>query len=135
MIVSESIVSFKVAKLLEQAGFEGDYNLLYDQNGHLYVPSAEHMLSWNYKLIKAPSISVAVKWVRLNYNLHIETPCCNHNGKIVYSLRIVDLTTMKYEFGCSCPFEIANPPHKLTPEDAQESVLLYCLRHKILNKE
>lgn len=59
MEVEEVIVSYRLAKLLQAKGFEGEYSRSYD-----------------YGAIPAPTLQVAKKWIREIHNIDINIDAC-----------------------------------------------------------
>ena len=70
-MIKEDYVSFEVAKLLEEKGYEGDFDGYYNNAG--YEISRPNPNLKNYHYYKRPSLYCAMKWLRVNYNIHIET--------------------------------------------------------------
>ena len=66
-MITEDYVSFNIAKLLKEKGFNEECYLHYSSNG-----KTQH---WNYQSpvdgISAPSLQMAIKWLRETYNIHI----------------------------------------------------------------
>ena len=123
--ITEDYVSFETAKLLKEKGFEGDVNAYYHiwDNGHRVCPVQEFSHSEAPHLyIPAPTQSMAMKWLRKEYNIHIEPryfPMPN-----IYRYVIIH-----------SPFTIENidshPQYFNSYEEAVEAAIKYCLENLI----
>ena len=72
--ITEDYVSFETAKLLKEKGFKGLGAHFYDTAGNFL-----HFDAWmralpeeKYEFIEAPTLQMAMKWLREKYNIHIE---------------------------------------------------------------
>lgn len=104
--VTEDYVSYEVAKLLKEKGFDKDW---VDGSIEKYLNGTE-----GYSL---PTLAMAMKWLREVHKLHIEPHIQsykNYNGNI-YNL--------DGELLLGFPSE--------SPEQACEAAILYCLRNLI----
>ena len=114
-MITEDYVSFEVAKLLKEKGFDEDTNCYYiegsvdknlyyspiRQNHNKRITNNEfdiHIDITSGK-ISAPTLQMAMKWLREKYNLHID--------------------------------EVGRSIVKLTHEEACEAAIKYCLEKKI----
>ena len=79
--ITEDYVSFETAKLLKEKGFDEDCNAYWDLTTETKTPKIGLSVSsknWNYKWnpipfpISAPTLQMAMKWLRKEYNIHIE---------------------------------------------------------------
>ena len=118
-MITEDYVSFETAKLLKEKGFDGECRDYYREE-HFY--SEDFKSNWNdskhpLELFSAPTIQMAMKWLRETHHIHI-----------VFSVS----TEEKYEACCIRP----NKPLKgtfqeNTYEQACESAINYCLKNLI----
>jgi len=79
----ECYVSFEVAKLLKQAGFDYKVRLYYEHNGKLRGKNSGSFINFNSptiwenngntdkQLYSAPTLDVAQRWLREVHHLHI----------------------------------------------------------------
>jgi hypothetical protein len=66
-MITEDYVSFETAKLLKEKGFDGEVQLHYNKLGGKIFSS--NPITKN--CIKAPTLQMAIKWLREIYNIHI----------------------------------------------------------------
>lgn len=64
-MITEDYVSFETAKLLQEKGFNEDFNKSYSQNGTLISNFTE-------TCIPAPTLYVVMKWLRSVYDINIQ---------------------------------------------------------------
>lgn len=64
-MITEDYCNFDTAKLLKEKGFNGDFTKAYSTNGTLISNFTENC-------IIAPTNQMAMKWLREEYNLHID---------------------------------------------------------------
>ena len=65
-MITEDYVSFEIAQLLKEKGFDGDCDYWYGEYGERCCsPSVISVECW------CPSQSIALKWLREVYNIHI----------------------------------------------------------------
>lgn len=63
--IEEDYVSFEIAKLLKEKGFDCKCLLYYNEYGQL-MP-VKHLSNY----LKCPTLQMAIKWLRETYNIHI----------------------------------------------------------------
>ena len=128
--ITEDYVSFETAKLLKEKGFNEDCEYYYTPEGEFKRWSPNGLVSdinnegcetWWWKCI-TPTQQMAMKWLRLNYNIHIEPryfPMPN-----IYRYVIIH-----------SPVTIENidshPQYFNTNEEACEAAIKYCLENLI----
>ena len=129
-MITEDYVSFEVAKLLKEKGFEGDINAYYHiwDNGNKVCSAQEFSRSEAPHLyIPAPTHQTAMRWLREKYNIYISIQpdfpsdkdykmCWCWSASILHENCI---TLKEYQ----CYIE--------TYEDAVEAALKYCLENLI----
>lgn len=64
-MITEDYVSFETAKLLQEKGFNEDFNKSYSQNGTLISNFTETS-------VPAPTLYVVMKWLRSVYDINIQ---------------------------------------------------------------
>ena len=125
--IEEDYVSFEIAKLLKEKGFDDEYtNAFYDKAGNLYFIDLLSDLSKhpnNDTDIAASTLYVAMKWLRDIHNLDIIAPPQFDNSKWTYSAII-----FKLSIPCT---EIRLNDNKDKKEEACEAAINYCLENLI----
>ena len=126
-MITEDYVSFEVAKLLKEKGFDEKCFTVYNNDGKFYdtrygiAPSIE---------IPAPTLQMAMKWLRENHNIHI-TGVPNGIGENVFYMGIY----RKYDYGWTYISDCLDEEYKeaefYTPEEACEAAIKYCLKNLI----
>ena len=84
--ITEDYVSFEIAQLLEEKGFDGDCDYWYDEYGERCCsPSVISVECW------CPSQSLALKWLREVHNIFIEiNVSIDLNGSHHFNYSILD---------------------------------------------
>ena len=126
-MITEDYVSFEVAKLLKEKGVDEKCFTVYNNDGKFYdtrygiAPSIE---------IPAPTLQMAMKWLRENHNIHI-TGVPNGIGENVFYMGIY----RKYDYGWTYISDCLDEEYKeaefYTPEEACEAAIKYCLKNLI----
>lgn len=123
-MITEDYVSFETAKLLKEKGFDAvkrqnSPHFAYNKDGQFSGPS------WDTEYV-APTLQMAMKWLREVHNLHIEvcrTACC-----YLYIISRVptgsDLYSDDYDGD-------ENSGQWTTNEQACEAAIKYCLENLI----
>ena len=123
-MIKEDYVSFETAKLLKEKGFDGGCRARYGSAGSFSYEKYEVEASGceMHNAILAPTIQMAMKWLRKEYNIHIEPryfPMPN-----IYRYVIIH-----------SPFTIENidshPQYFNSYEEAVEAAIKYCLENLI----
>ena len=131
-MITEDFVSFETAKLLKEKGFEGECLAAYNGNGKLYEFDKEvddNTPYWS----DAPTIQMAMKWLREKHKLHIITlpyaPFDRHSYHPGFEAEMVYIAQL---FRGIIPIdEIGRSVIKLTHEEACEAAIKYCLENLI----
>ena len=121
--ITEDYVSFETAKLLKEKGFEERIRSWYDNNGFFHEEGCRMSNSDCLSpTVMAPTLQMAMKWLREKYNIHIEPryfPTPN-----IYRYVIIH-----------SPVTIENidshPQYFDTYEEACEAAIKYCLENLI----
>lgn len=135
--ITEDYVSFETAKLLKEKGFDESCYQKYDNEGYLsfnHVGYINNEKSCDDFYALAPTLQMAMKWLREIYNLFFEIGFGNDcNGKFLYMTDIYDLTNNavygKYKPIVEADDYLTDNPK--TYEDAVEAALKYCLENLI----
>ena len=144
-MITEDYVSFEVAKLLKEKGFDGECREFWkDWNGEIRLCSCNRAHIFDYchnsmleryndteeTNIAAPTLQMAMKWLRKNYGIHI-TGVPNGIGENVFYMGIY----RKYDYGWTYISDCLDEEYKeaefYTPEEACEAAIKYCLKNLI----
>lgn len=130
-MITEDYVSFKIAKLLKEKGFEILTNKVYDNQGKL---DYQNVVCWQENrlpYISAPTHQMAMKWLREEHKLSIDI--CTVQGKgISYMFNIWDFSTIHDNKFIGGMFDLREQLYDfLTHEDAVEAALKYSLENLI----
>lgn len=128
--LTEKLVSFEVAKLLKEAGFDVVTSLIYMTNRELNplfenINNLKHS-DGNNPFISAPTQQLAIDWIRVNFDIHILVNIAIDDRWYFESFNLKGkrnaeiLTDEEYWFN--------------TPEEAKEAALTYVLQDLILKK-
>ena len=120
-MITEDYVSFEVAKLLKDKGFDEYTFSDYSEEGVIEFNEVETRIA---KGCQRPTLQMAMKWLREVHKLYIEiTPSSKTNEFIVDSYRI-DIVTKTFDtIYVSSGYD--------TYEQACEAAIKYCLEHLI----
>ena len=136
-MIKEMYVSLEVAKLLKEKGFNekcrGCYHSEFDDNDNSIVmleewaaqPYSNDFVDEGF-LCSAPTIQMAMKWLRKVHNILLFILPGQENGKLVY---LVEVWTWNEEEGV---YESTYAPMpRKEPEQAVEAALKYSLENLI----
>ena len=123
-MITENYVSFEIAKLLKEKGFNEPCLMCYTSDGKLgnYGHYRSYKNSDVFSLT-APTIQMAMKWLREVHNIDIIAPPQYDNIKWTYSAVI-----FKLSIPCT---EIRLNDNKDKKEEAFETAIKYCLENLI----
>ena len=134
-MITEDYVSFETAKLLKEKGFDESTSMVYMYYGDLCKlnrydsirNSNYNDITKNYFEYTAPTLQMAMKWLREVHNIHIEIFVIkNYDKKICkYTYTIMDLNFPGSDDGIDCCNEYK------TYEQACEESIKYCLKHLV----
>lgn len=125
MEIKEDYVSFEVAKLLKEKGFDDISSIMYKENGEICI-NPKSIVSWRLKCwYPCLTLQMACKWLREIYNIHVVPKFDFYAGD--YTGRIYDgrreSTVEKDDY-------IAIVGNS-TYEEACEAAIKYCLENLI----
>ena len=133
-MITEDYVSFETAKLLKEKGFNEMTELAYGLE-HGNIRSDLPVSYWRnseigeYKF-SCPTLQMAIKWLRKNYNIEIEISS-NYENTEHNSIEYSAIVT-KYIFGGEAKtYPILNPSRYDSYELAEEAAIKYCLENLI----
>ena len=157
-MITEDYVSFETAKLLKEKGFDGPCYKVWETHGDSQtlvgapwfvegetvvnresVEAAAKYYAYEYNLNNnvegylAPTLQMAMKWLREKYNLHIITlPYAPFDRHSYHPGFEADMVYIAQLFRGIIPIdEIGRKVIKLTPEEACEAAIKYCLENLI----
>lgn len=137
-MVTEDYVSFDTAKLLKEKGFDGECDYLYVDGkilraGWKFNWNSGETLFTDYKNeCSAPTVQMAMKWLRKKYNLHIITLPYAPMDRHPYHPGEADIVYIAQLFRGIIPIDgIGRSVIKLTPEEACDAAIKYCLENLI----
>ena len=143
-MITEDYVSFEVAKLLKEKGFDGECRAFWkDWKGEIRLCSCNraHMFDYCHNSmleryndaeetnIAAPTLQMAMKWLREVHNIHPNIVVEVYGPYPLYKIdRICDGDEEKWvdfesDENTSCLYN--------TPEEACEAAIKYCLENLI----
>lgn len=123
-MIKEDYVSFEIAKLLKEKGFDADIDLWYNSDGEIF-----HLYHYDYNATKyfacvqCPTLQMAMKWLREVHNIDIIAPPQYDGIKWTYSGII-----FKLSIPCT---EIRLNDNKNKKEEAYEAAIKYYLENLI----
>lgn len=123
----EDYVSFEIAKLLKGKGFDINTLMVYSQNGNFMPDGA---IEDTYQVFyAAPTLQMAMKWLREVHNLHIEVyrTACGY----LYIISKVPTGSDLYDDGDAYDGDDENSGQWTTYEKACEDAIKYCLENLI----
>ena len=132
-MITEDYVSFEVAKLLKEKGFDAECRAAYTNYGQLFTTQIQQYIT-NVVSSKgtlwdciAPTHQMVMKWLREVHNLFIEPYVIKNYSKkkLEYTYSIQDLDFQGSDDGIECC------KNWDTPEQACETAIKYCLEHLI----
>ena len=120
-MITEDYVSFEVAKLLKEKGFDEKCNIAYF-NGTL-VDYTMFGFCLGGDLLYCPTLQMAMKWLREVHKWHIEISRGEY-GYFVHIVSAKNLSTENYAVQLEGGYN-------LSYEEACESAIKYCLENLI----
>lgn len=133
-MITEDYVSFEIAKLLKEKGFDErtDTSYIIDNTDRPMVKVGDLIYSPNTEphRIAAPTLNLARKWLRKAHNIGIEIRMTNRSMSalvdiVKYYWVVLDTRTAKWEDEST----VHTPKAYETYEDACESAIKYCLEN------
>lgn len=135
-MVTEDYVSFEVAKLLKEKGFDGDCQYCYINEDDSDIKQLEVPTGYDAE-IDAPTLQMAMKWLRKVHGLHIDVfvgmdESYDADGIMVEQWHFwtyyITTTEGKFVYDAYDQFDVVE--HQ-TYEEATESAILFCLNNLI----
>lgn len=147
-MITEDYVSFEVAKLLKDKGFDEHcfcINYPLPEEGHhsiilpnllnnSMIPFINEYKFCRYKedFITIPTLQMAMKWLRIVHNIHIEPHIVRTERSYGYMPNYIDLKELKQHFPFD-EFDFSNADKYacITYDKACETTIKYCLENLI----
>lgn len=131
-MITEDYVSFETAKLLKEKGYWNIATMLYKENGEIVnynVPLNNKGFSSTLGVFyEAPTLQMAMKWLREVHNIHIElNPICTGDSN----------EDLEWHYGWAVRTTIFTDRWKrhdavhISYEEAAEAAIKYCLENLI----
>lgn len=137
MITAEDYVSFETAKLLKEKGFENVCHAVYDKDG-IFINLLQFVGNSNFKGVNeekisfAPTLQMAMKWLRKVHNIHIEVRITNHSlSSLINVPRYYWIIFNAKEVKWMDESTAHKPMSYETVEEACEAAIKYCLENLI----
>ena len=127
--ITEDYVSFEVAKLLKEKGFDEYTFSDYSEEGVIGFNEVETRIAKGYQ---RPTLQMAMKWLRLEHNIHIEPHIVKTKCSYGYMPNYIDLKELKQHFPFD-EFDFSNADKyvSITYDKACEATIKYCLEKLI----
>ena len=123
-MITEDYVSFETAKLLKEKGFDKKCRALYTfWFDEVEGPKEDEAENWNIepKYFSAPTLQMAMKWLRVEKNWFVQIQIQNDGTYIGYIYRTDGFPYVGWD----------KRRAKETPEEACEAAIKYCLENLI----
>lgn len=131
-MITEDYVSFEIAKLLKEKGYKGSFNGYYNNAGCVVDKPNTILKEPKYQYYERVSLYMAMKWLRETYNLHIIALPYAPIDRPPYHPGEADIVYIGQIFKGIIPIdEVGRSIIKLSPEEASEAAIKYCLENLI----
>lgn len=147
MEITEDYVSFKIAKLLKEKGFDVRCNTYYISDNEIAALPITRDFNNQGIYLSAPTLQTAMKWLREEKNLYIyiePVELCLSEGKILTDNEDIRSAT-ELELQLGFRYNIINSNNYseddvlsgsyigdfIKYEDAVEAAIMYCLTHYV----
>ena len=133
-MITEDYVSFKIAKLLKEKGFDESTSMVYMPYGDLCKldrydsirNSNYNDITKNYFEYTAPTLQMAMKWLREKHNLHCVV---DYDFVLGWYCQITSLKeTVEYDYEEMKHYHPEKDNGFSSPEEACEAAIKYCLK-------
>lgn len=128
-MITEDYVSFEVAKLLKDKGFDEYTFSDYSEEGVIGFNEVETRIAKGYQ---RPTLQMAMKWLRIEHNIHIEPHIVKTKCSYGYMPNYIDLKELKQHFPFD-EFDFSNTDKYvcITYDKACEAAIKYTLEKLI----
>jgi hypothetical protein len=130
--ITEDYVSFEVAKLLKDKGFDEKCNSYFISNNEIALIANKRDFNKHGIYLSAPTLQRVMKWLRIEHNIHIEPHIVRTKCSYGYMPSYVDLKELKLHFPFD-EFDFSNADKYacITYDKACEATIKYCLENLI----
>lgn len=126
--ITEDYCSFEVSKLLKEKGFGVACNGKYQHNKEWEhtdtIEWINYNTSWFEGDISSPTHSLAIKWIRENFGIHISIDLDDESSHEFYKCKVLRIIK-------EVDYEFLYVSHHNSIEKATEAALLYTLQNLI----
>jgi len=123
--ITEDYVSFEVAKLLKEKGFDWEVHRSYLVNDSVFIPGDISDVPLRKDVIRIPTLQMAMKWLREVHKLYVVVrPYVTEEG----TLSLFDLKSIKEK---GIVVNLRTKTGFNTYEEACEAAIKYCLENLI----
>jgi hypothetical protein len=138
-MITEDYVSFETAKLLKEKGFDEKCLCCYEDNTSYNEGikfsnwfGKKYSNSEIGRRFSAPTLQMAMKWLRIEHNIHIEPHIVRTKCSYGYMPNYIDLKELKQHFPFD-EFDFSNADEYvcITYDKACEEAIKYCLENLI----
>ena len=126
-MITEDHVSFEIAKLLKEKGFDECPLYCYDDCGLIWMMGGyDKTIEWHFP---APTLQMAMKWLRKEHNLHCTV---DYDFALGWYCQITSLKeTVEYDYEEMKHYHPDYNNGFSSPEEAAETAIKYCLENLI----
>lgn len=135
--ITEDYVSFEIAKLLKEKGFNESCHCYYTDKGkfvdmawNLYEKHNTNSELNDFSFCSAPTLQMTMKWLREVHNKHCDI---GYDLNLYWFFQIIELKELKEHFDYSelKYYHTENETGFNTYEESVEAALKYCLENLI----
>jgi hypothetical protein len=135
-MITEYYVSFEIAKLLKEKGFDCLCHSYFRKDNPNNLVKETCGANWNDTpfFTSRPTLQMAMKWLRIEHNIHIEPHIVRTKYSYGYMPNYIDLKELKQHLPFD-EFDFSNADKYacITYDKACEETIKYCLKHLIFN--
>ena len=130
-MITEDYISFEVAKLLKDKKFDQNCATYY-LDKHIYRHYHGEVIPKYKQIYAAPTQAIAMKWLRIEHNIHIEPHIVRTKRSYGYMPNYINLKELKQHFPFDeFDFNNADEYVCITYDKACEITIKYCLENLI----
>lgn len=118
-MITEDYVSYEIAKLLKEKGFDGCSLFHYDDCGQIWIPGGYNKNKKGH--FPAPTLQMAMKWLREVHKIHV----------VIYPYGDYSCDNYQFDVYKDNNLVVSKDDGYITFEQACESAIKYCLENLI----
>ena len=127
--MTEDYVSFEIAKLLKEKGFDMPTERFYNEDGTYCCGASAYNWNDDDEDCSCPTLQMAMKWLREVHNKHCDI---GYDIDLKWFFQIIDLKeTVDYDYLETKYYHPENGTGFKSYEEAGEAAILYCLKNLI----